>query len=231
MIAKCGPDIHRIAGRKGYAAGIARCDAATLDAARRKGYANGLAKRDPAQHRADSRKGYEALIARYGPEALRAAGRRRFQQMIEAVGAEQAYRQLAARLAERPPTDLERTTHLLLQQLGLCPGSDYLTQQVVGYLDAAGTQRYTIVDVLGVRTRFILEPGHTLWHGGPDETLDGQDHAARDQCRKDALTRANYSVLLLTEHDLHPARHGATRERVRALIAGAPTADLPDYPF
>jgi hypothetical protein len=131
-------------------------------------------------------------------------------------------------LARRSPTALEQTTSALLAQLGLQPGRDYLTQQVVSYYVSDGTLRHAIVDFLGIHARWIIEPGHTRWHGDATQTLDGQDHTARDGCRLAGLRRSGYLVLVLTEADLAPTQQVATLARILALITQAALGHRPD---
>jgi hypothetical protein len=221
------PDEVRAAQRKGYDAMLAKYGPEILRQAGRKGYQVMIARHDPATRREWCRKGYTAMIARY-PDMPQVAGRAGFRRTLAQLGPEQAFDRLAASLARRPPTVLEQTTSALLAQLGLHPGQDYLTQQVVSYCALDGIPRYAIVDFLGIQARWIIEPGHTRWHGDATQTLDGQDHTERDGCRLAGLRRSGYLVLVLTEADLAPAQQAATLARILALITQAALDHRPD---
>jgi hypothetical protein len=215
------PDAVRAAHRQGHEAMIAKYGPEILRQAGRKGYQAMIARTDPVTRREWCRQGYAAMIARY-PRMPQIAGRAGFRRLVARVGAEQAFERLAKALACRPPTSLEVSTAALLTQLGLQPGQDYLTQQVVSYREADGTLRYAIVDFLGIHARWIIEPGHTRWHGDATQTLDGQDHTARDERRLAGLARSGYTVLALTEADLAPAQQDGTLARMKGVITQAP---------
>lgn len=214
------PDRVRAARRKGYEAMLAKYGSEILRHAGRKGHQVMIARTDPATRRDWCRKGYAAMIARY-PTMPQVAGRAGFRRLGARIGTEQAFERVATALAGRAPTALEATTAALLAQLGFRSGQDYRTQQVVSYSEADGTPRYAIVDFLGRHARWIIEPGHTRWHGDATQTLDGQDHAARDMRRLDGLTRSGYVVLALTEADLAPMQQACTLARMRAVLTQA----------
>ena len=227
MVSPCTTDAAHCAQRKGYDAMLAKYGPEILRQAGRKGYQAMIARHDPATRREWCRKGYAAMLARY-PDMPQVAGRAGFRRTLARLGPEQAFDRLAAALARRPPSALEQTTTTLLAQLDLQAGRDYLTQQVVGYCNLDGIPRYAIVDFLGSQARWIIEPGHTRWHGDATQTLDGQDHTERDGCRLAGLTRSGYQVLVLTEADLAPAQQTATLARIRALLAQASIGHRPD---
>lgn len=218
------PDRVRTAHRKGYAAMLAKHGPEILRRAGRKGHQAMIARTDPATRRDWCRKGYAAMIARY-PTMPQVAGRAGFRRVVARIGTEQAFERLATALAGRAPTTLEATTGALLAQLGFRPGQEYRTQQVVSYSEADGTPRYAIVDFLGRHAHWIIEPGHTRWHGDATQTLDGQDHTERDARRRSGLERSGYAVLALTEADLIPAQQACTLARMRAVLTQAAAAD------
>lgn len=214
----------RAARRKGYEAMLAKYGPEILRQAGRRGYQAMIARTSPATRREWCRKGYAAMIARY-PNMPQEAGRAGFRRLVARIGAEPAFARLAQALAERAPTALEATTAALLAQLGLQPNQDYRTQQVIGYAEADGSPRYAIVDFVGMHARWIIEPGHTRWHGDATQTLDGQDHVARDERRRAGLTQRGYTVLALTEADLAPAQQAPTLARMQAVITHATPND------
>jgi hypothetical protein len=118
------------------------------------------------------------------------------------------------------PTDLELFVATTLQTLYV----GYFTQVIVEVVP--GITYWTLDFLVPGRgpggVDLVIEPGHRRWHGGPDETLDGTDRAARDAARNQRLAALGYPcVLMLTDTEIteHPE---ATAARIAAFVR--PTA-------
>jgi hypothetical protein len=137
--------------------------------------------------RARGRKGAAALLARPGGYAC----------LMDKIAA----------YHRAHPSSAEQFVHDTLLALGYQEGRDFVREK---RLTLAGRE-FLLDFVIG---DIVLEPGHRRWHGSPADTLDGQDHAARDAERDRLLTViGGLTVIRLDAEQI--ARHP---EQVRAQI-------------
>lgn len=118
------------------------------------------------------------------------------------------------------PTDLELFVANTLQTLYV----GYFTQVIVEVVPGI---TYWVLDfVVPGRgpggTDLVIEPGARVWHGGPNETLDGTDRAAQDAQRYAALAGLGYPTVLTLSDTEIKRQPEATAARIAAFVRPAP---------
>ena len=106
------------------------------------------------------------------------------------------------------PSRAEQFVRDTLLALGYQEGRDFVREQRISLAGREFLLDFVIGDI-------VFEPGHRRWHGDPTDTLDGQDHAARD-AERDRLLAALGGLTVIR---LDAEQIAQQPEQVRAQIA------------